>query len=319
MRDIHIVTGGAGFIGRALVRRLLAHDPECVVHVIDDGSASRLDDVETERVVLHRMDAAQLPRPPVDYDAVASIFHLAAVVGVQRAVVDGRRMMRRNRAATEGALLLARACRRARLVFASSSEVYGDTDVQPLVETATLAMPPCTSPRHGYTWEKAYGESDVLVESAEVDAVVARLFNTSGRGQSTDGGAVLPTMADAAVRGLPITVYTHAGAVPTRSFCHVDDTAAGLHLMALSGERGEIYNVGRADEIDMCKLAEVVRDAAGSDVPVLRSNRCVDRVGCMRRVPDVTKLTRLGWAPRYSTEDIVRDVVEWRREIVKCE
>lgn len=315
-----LVTGAAGFIGSHLCDHLLRAGHAVIgIDDLSSGAATPADRPHFQFIRRaidedFRFDFGQRAGPNVDV-----IFHLAAMVGVRVAIERGAEVMKRNAAATVGICAFARERMHwsqspLTVVIASSSEVYGDTDTQPLNESMPSRIPPPVSLRHGYTLEKAAAEYHLMALAAETGctAIAARLFNTVGPGQNKAYGAVVPTMAAAAIAGKPIPVHIDAsGYTTTRSFIHVMDTAAALAHLAEHGDTRTVYNVGLGEEVTMRELADVVWQAAGRPEPTVVEYIPVggDVRGCRRRVPDTGRLTATGFIPARTWVEAVAAVV----------
>lgn len=326
----YLVTGAAGFIGSHLCRQLLEADPACQVHAFDDlsgGKAANLDAAREAGGARLRVVSPDVGIWHVKRDEpFSAVFHLAAVVGVRRVLALGVRAFEQNQRITDDVVdwcrsLVDRGHPAPRLVYTSSSEVYGDVSTQPLREDMPVVLDPPTSVRACYAYEKAAAESHLLGLSAagDLSCVVARLFNTVGPRQNLNYGAVLSAMVSRALRNESLEVFVERDpfdlvATTTRSFIHVEDTAAALRALAERGEVGQVYNVGCGAELTMHDLARKVKATLGSSSAVVEVEQPTDVRGCRRRVPDPSKLMGLGWRPLKRTEDAILDLAGYLRE-----
>jgi UDP-glucose 4-epimerase len=260
-----LVTGGAGFIGSHIVRRLL--DDGRRVTVIDNlstGSRDNLADV-LDRITFVEGDI----RNPSDCDRACkgadAIFHLAALPSVPRSIKDPVACNDHN---VNGTIQLLEAARRAgarRVVFSSSSSVYGDTDVLPKVETME---PLCRSP---YATAKLAGEQYVLAyaRAGLMEGVALRYFNVFGPRQSPGSAyaAVIPLFLDAARSGGTATVF--GDGEQTRDFTYIDNVVAANMLAAYGPtERvnGWVVNAGAGSRISLNELLSLVERITGRPV-----------------------------------------------------
>jgi len=311
----YLVTGGAGFIGSHLARKLLARGGE--VYVLDDlstGSAANIEPLKAEprfHYAIGSVMDAPLVAEMVDHADV--VFHLAAAVGVFLVVESPVRTIETNVAGTETVLLQA-AKKRRKVLVASSSEVYGSSDHTRFREDDDLVLGPPTQGRWAYACSKALDEFLALAHHRErgLPAVIARLFNTVGPGQVGRYGMVVPRLVGQALAGGPITVYGDGS--QTRAFCHVADTVRAL--IGLAGDEravGGIFNVGSDQEITIRALAERVQrlvnpDAAITFLPYDEAYAPGFR-DMMRRVPDISKLRGLlGFEPTRDVDQIIAEV-----------
>jgi len=314
-----VVTGGAGFVGSHLAELLLARGFS--VHVVDDLSTGRLENlrhVEGHRDLRVTVDSVAEPRAAARVLAGADVvFHLAGVVGVRRLATQPLDVMQANLRSAE-VLLQAAADRGTPVLFASSSEVYGDGPV-PFVEDAPVTPGSTEGLRGGYACAKAMGEwlAGAHAEQRSLPVLVARLFNTVGPRQLGEHGMVLPRFVRQALRGEPLTVY--GGGAQTRCFAHVRDVARALvDLATTTSSPGRVVNVGSDVETPVATLARLVRDVAGSRSAIRHvpfSDVFPDGFSELpRRVPSVERLrAAIGWVPQTPLRAIVEDVVAYER------
>jgi UDP-glucose 4-epimerase len=317
-----LITGGAGFIGSHLAELLLGDGWE--VFALDDLSTGASRNVEelAERNDFHLVVESVLS-PSVVSELVHKcdvVYHLAAVVGVQRIVEQPGHTLLTNIQGTENVLEYCTKFRK-RVLVASSSEVYGDhPEEQLLAEDARRIYGPTTARRWAYADSKAIDEFLALAwhEERGLDCVIARLFNTVGPRQSGRYGMVIPRFVQAALRGDPLEV--HGDGTQTRCFCHVSDTVRGLNgLLDAPGTSGQIYNIGSQERIAIRALAGRVIERTGSSSEIVFvPYEDVFPHGAMEemfhREPSIEKIgAAIGWTPTRSLDEILDDVVEWTR------
>jgi UDP-glucose 4-epimerase len=314
------ITGGAGFIGSHLAERLLDRGDR--VSVLDDLSTGAMDNIAHlvgRRGFTYRIGSA-LDAPLVSemVDQADATVHLAAAVGVMLIVDKPVHTIETNVRATE-VVLNATAKKRKLTVIASTSEVYGKSTRVPFREDHDLQLGPTSHSRWAYACSKALDEWLALAYAREkhVPVIIARFFNTVGPRQTGQYGMVVPNFARQALRGEPIRVY--GSGEQSRCFGHVRDAVeALLRLMGTGGAINEVFNIGSTEEVTIRRLAELVRDAAGSSSQI----QCIPYSEAyaagfedmMRRVPDVSKLERVtGFRPSTPLSQIVADVVADQR------
>jgi dTDP-glucose 4,6-dehydratase len=198
----------------------------------------------------------------------------------------------------------------ARMILASTSEVYGDPLEHPQPETYWGNVNP-VGPRSVYDEAKRFAEALTFayrrVRSADVG--VARIFNTYGPRMRSDDGRMVPTFCTQALAGKPITV-TGTGQ-QTRSLCYVDDTVDALIALARCDYAGPV-NIGNPTELSVLHIAELIRDLAGGESPIHFLPPAQDDP--QRRCPDITVARdRLGWEPAVSYRDGLAVTVDWFR------
>lgn len=306
-----VVTGGAGFIGATLVRKLL--DLGCSVAVIDDLSGGKVANLPHHpRLSLHTLCIA--PDTAAAVDAVIGtadlVYHLASPIGV--ALAHSARYSVVESILDSGTTVI-RACRKHRcpLVITSSSEVYGQGLPRPLRETDPVMLG--TDARWGYAAAKASLEHLALGLHHDhgIPAWVVRPFNIAGPRQRPETGLVVACFVAAAAAGRPIEI--HGDGTQMRSFLHVADTAEALAAIAFNAMlAGQPVNLGNETAITIGELAQVVRRELGCDVPVI--HRPLGEIfdggftPAQTRTPDVGLLRRAtGWRPTRTIEEAVRD------------
>jgi UDP-glucose 4-epimerase len=318
----YLVTGGAGFIGSHLTDRLIEAGHH--VHVLDNLSTGRLDNVDQwadhERFTLtvgSVLDDRALER---GVEACDRIVHLAAAVGVKRILEKPVETIQTNVGGTENVLQLARYHDK-KVLVASTSEIYGkamstDDSLDALRETDDWTLGPTSKRRWAYACSKAMDEflAQAYHDEYGLSVICARFFNTVGPRQSSRYGMVIPNFVERALAEEPIEV--HGDGTQTRCFTHVHDAVrAVLDLLDAPEAEGEVFNVGRRDEISINDLAERVRDLSGSTSDI--THIPYEEVygpgfeDMKRRTPDVSKLrATIDFTPTFSLDDILRDVIE---------
>ncbi len=283
-----LVTGGAGFIGTHLVKRLLADAHQVVV--LDNFSSGLRENLKGLPVQLVEADVAAPFDIPCD-----QIYHLACPASPVFYQKDGVGTLLTAFNGTHQALLNAER-HKARILVASTSEVYGDPAVSPQPESY-FGNVNTWGPRACYDEGKRAAEALCyeFQTQGRADVRVARIFNTYGPGMRLDDGRVMTEFITAALSGRPLRL--DAAGEQTRSFCFIDDMVEGLMaLMSFDGNPGPV-NLGSADEVKLSQLAELVVAMAGSPSPIMQAPRRLDDP--MQRKPDTVLATAvLGWRPQ---------------------
>ncbi len=295
-----LVTGGAGFIGSHLVDALV--ERRARVRVLDDLSSGALGNLE------HHGDTVELQRGDVrDVEAcrrachgVQWVFHLAALVSVPRSVEDPASTIAVNVTGTANVFAASHEAGASRVVYASSSSVYGDHKGVPQREGEEGAA---LSP---YAASKAMDEqlATVLARSRGQQLVGLRFFNVYGPRQDPEGAyaAVIPRFLAAARRGTPMEI--HGDGEQSRDFVYVTDAveAALLAAGALPEACGTAYNVAGGERVTMNELAARIAEISGTRVPPVHVS---PRAGDVRHsLADLTAArTRLGYSPQVRVAD----------------
>ena len=306
-----LVAGGAGFVGSHLCEALLAEGSRVVC--LDNLQTGTMDNLRTmlrdPRFSFIEHDIIQpLPRA-LSADLV---FNLACAASPPLYQLDPVHTMMTNVVGTNNLLAFA-AEQGARLLQASTSEVYGDPDVHPQPESYHGNVNPC-GPRACYDEGKRAAETlcfDYLRQGlAEVR--VARIFNTYGPRLRASDGRVISNMIAQALAGASITVY--GDGTQTRSFCYVDDLVEGLlRLMRHEARLNHAVNLGNPNELSIAETATTIRRLTKSSSPIVFRPLPVDDP-CRRR-PDIGLAQRLlGWQPEIALGQGLERTIAWFRE-----
>lgn len=295
---VALVAGAAGLVGSSLCHYLL--DRGIAVVAMDNfltGSEVNLQPLFNHpgfELVHHDICKAlpDLSRYKLNY-----IFHLASPASPDDFDLLALEIMAVN---TRGTLHLLRLAQQtgARLLFASTSEVYGNPQVHPQPETYWGHVNPLGA-RSCYDESKRFGESLIThyARLQGVDYVLARIFNTYGPRMRLNDGRVIPNFIRALLRREPLVL--HGGGQQTRSFCYVDDLVRGLHLLMVHPEAaGQVFNIGNPQEFTIEVLATTLCEVVGVPVNlrVMSSPRPDDPE---RRCPDIQRIQQLtGWQPQ---------------------
>jgi UDP-glucuronate decarboxylase len=306
-----VVTGGAGFLGSHLCERLLAeqHDVLCVDNFYTG----------TKRNVVHLAGKPmfELMRHDITFPLYVEcdrIYNLACPASPIHYQFDP---VQTTKTSVHGAInMLGLAKRtRARILQASTSEVYGDPEIHPQTEDYWGRVNPI-GPRSCYDEGKRCAETlffDYQRQHA-LDIKVVRIFNTYGPRMLPNDGRVVSNFIVQALRGEPITLY--GDGLQTRSFCYVDDLIDGMVRMMNTpkGFHGPV-NVGNPAEFTIRELAEKVLSLTGSKSRIERKPLPQDDP--RQRQPDIALARdKLGWQPKVALEDGLKETVRYFRELL---
>ncbi|KAA3612233.1 MAG: SDR family NAD(P)-dependent oxidoreductase [Calditrichaeota bacterium] len=311
-----LITGGAGFIGSHLADKLLENGYS--VSVIDDLSTGSIQNLQQASPSPY----FQFIEGDVgDYEQVFElineadvVFHLAAAVGVDYILKNRVESIERCLQGTKTVLEIASRLQK-KVIFTSTSEVYGQNNQLPFVETGQLVIGSPQTFRWSYACAKAMDEFMALAYYKEqgLDVVITRLFNTVGPRQSAKYGMVLPRFLHQASKNEPLTVFGDGS--QTRCFCDIDDvTRALMALINCTAAVGEIVNIGSAEEVTIDELAQRIIIQSGSlsdieNIPVHEA-RGEGFDDMQRRVPDLQKIKNLiGWQPQHNLASIIENLV----------
>ena len=305
-----LVAGGAGFIGSHLCDRLI-HEGRTVI-CLDNFLTGRRANVEhllsSPRFSLMELDLIE-GAPEVEVERIYHLASPASPPGYARFPIE---TMRVNSEGTRHLLDLA-ATTRARFLYASTSEVYGDPLEHPQRETYRGNVS-STGPRSMYDEAKRFGEAltTAYQKSHAVDARIVRIFNTYGPRSDPDDGRLVPNFVVQALTERPMTVY--GDGLQTRSLCFVSDLVEGLvRVMESDRASGEIINLGNPAEHTVMEYAQMIRELAGSTSQVVFTPYAVGD-DPQRRRPDIAKAREvLAWEPSIGLEDGLSRTIEYFR------
>jgi len=307
----YVVTGGAGFIGSAIVRRLLDEGASRVVAIdnLITGREANLEEVR-QSVDLQIADIRNYSEIAPLIRGAAVVFHEAAIPSVPRSIDDPVPSHEINIDGTFNVLRAAREGQAGRVVYAASSSAYGDTLVLPKVET----MKP--EPKSPYALQKLVGEyyCNIFTDVYGLETVGIRYFNVYGPRQDPTSpySGVLSLFLKAALDHTRPTIF--GDGEQSRDFTFVEDVAElNLKAARAANVAGKIYNGGNGGRITLNQAWAMVQKLEGVDLPPVYGP---PRAGDVRdSQADTTAATRdLGHAPKYSFEDGMRLTLEWYRE-----
>jgi UDP-glucuronate decarboxylase len=303
----NLVTGGAGFLGSHLIDRLMEAGEEVIC--VDNYFTGRKDNVRHwighPRFELIRHDVTDPLRLEVD-----RIWHLACPASPVHYQFNPIKTAKTSFLGTYNMLGLARRVG-ARLLLASTSEVYGDPEVHPQPESYrgcvnTIGIRSC------------YDEGKRIAETLCFDYQrrhgteirVMRIFNTYGPRMLPDDGRVVSNFIVQALQGKPLTLYGEGS--QTRSFCYVDDLIAGMMALMNGNDPGPI-NIGNPGEFTIRQLAELVRDRIDPSLPL--TTQPLPQDDPLQRQPVIDLARReLGWEPKVSLEEGLEPTIAYFRE-----
>lgn len=301
-----IVTGGAGFIGSHLVDRLVKEG--YMVTVLDDLSTGKSRNIEgliSDRTAdFIEGSVTDLPLLKKLFHGVDTVFHMAAIPSVPRSIKEPILSHEVNATGTLDVLLAAKENRVGRVVFSSSSSVYGDTLVLPKTED----MVP--NPQSPYAVSKLVGEyyCDVFKKVYGLSTICLRYFNVFGPGQDVNSqyAAVIPKFITSCAKGEPPVIF--GDGKQTRDFTFINDVI-NANIRAGESDAAGNFNVSRGDSISINRLAEHIIRLTGSSVkPVYKEPRPGD---IMHSLADISRATAFGYSPEYDFFTGLTETVNW--------
>ena len=313
-----LITGGGGFIGSHLARKYLEKNYEVVV--IDNFSTGDRNNIVD---FINNNNFTLVEGSIFDYNMISDlildsdvIFHLAAAVGVKLIVSEPSQTIKNNLIGAQNVFRAAKKFNK-RIIFSSTSEVYGKSKNFPFKETDDLIIGSSNLSRWSYACAKLMDEflAYSYFQESNLPVTIVRLFNTVGPYQTGQYGMVIPNFVEQAIKGSDITVFGDGN--QSRCFCSVEDVVSALIKIESSDSTiGEIINIGTNEEVSINNLAELI-------IKLTKSNSNIKKIpydiayepgfeDMERRIPDILKAKHLlNWTPTQNLESILNSVIKF--------
>lgn len=304
-----LVTGGAGFLGSHLCDYLLKNDHYviCMDNLVT-GSSDNLRHIDSDKFSFIKHNITTYIEIEEDLD---SIFHFASPASPVDYLRYPIKTLKVGALGTHNVLGLAKA-KKARILLASTSEVYGDPKVHPQNEDYWGNVNP-VGPRGVYDEAKRFAEAMTMAyhKKHNIETRIARIFNTYGTRMRKDDGRVVPTFVNQALKGEDITVFGDGN--QTRSFCHVSDMIEGIYRLMMSDYILPI-NLGNPDEMTILELANHIKKITNSKSKIVFHT--LPENDPKTRKPDISRAKKiLEWEPKISFEEGIKEFIEWFKRI----
>jgi len=310
MRKRILITGGAGFLGSHLCSRFLKED----FHVIamDNLITGSLKNIEEffklENFEFHHHDVSKYVHVSGEIDYILHFASPASPIDYLKIPIQTLKV---GSLGTHNLLGLARA-KKARILIASTSEVYGDPTVHPQPESYWGNVNPI-GPRSVYDEAKRFQEAITMAYHTfhGVETRIVRIFNTYGPKMRLNDGRVLPAFVGQVLKGMDLTVYGDGS--QTRSFCYVDDLVEGIYRLLFS-DYAQPVNIGNPQEITIKQFADEIISLTGTDQKVSYVDLPIDDP--KQRKPDITKAREiLGWEPKVNRSEGLKITLDYFKSI----
>lgn len=301
-----LVTGGAGFIGSHLVERLIKDGHR--VTVIDNLSSGDKNNLRKMPVKFIYGDVVHLKEVKLPkFDEIYHLASLASPVFYQKYPIE---TILANFLGTYNLLIEAKK-NKSKILFASTSEVYGNPLVHPQNENYWGNVNPI-GVRACYDESKRIGETLMteFYRQYGVEIKIARIFNTYGPRMRSDDGRVIPNFILQALKNKPITIYGKGS--QTRSFCYITDLIDGL-IMLMDSNFSQPVNLGNPQEITILELAKKVKEITNSKAKIIFKKLPHDDP--IKRKPDISRAKKiLKWEPKISLDEGLKLTIEWFKQ-----
>jgi dTDP-glucose 4,6-dehydratase len=293
-----LITGAAGFLGSHLCDRFIKEGYQVVgMDNLITGSLKNIEHLfKLEQFEFYHHDVSNFVHVPGELDYILHFASPASPIDYLKIPIQTLKV---GSLGTHNLLGLARV-KKARMLIASTSEVYGDPTVHPQTEDYWGNVNP-VGPRGVYDEAKRFQEAITMAYHTfhGLETRIVRIFNTYGPRMRLNDGRVLPTFIGQAIRGEDLTAF--GDGTQTRSFCYVDDLVEGIYRLLLS-DHAEPVNIGNPDEITIREFAEEIIKLTNSNQKIIFKPLPQDDP--KQRQPDITKArTILGWEPKVSREE----------------
>lgn len=307
-----LITGAAGFLGSHLVKKFLNEGHHVIA--MDNLITGNLKNIEeffpNENFEFHNHDVSKFVHVAGELDYILHFASPASPIDYLKIPIQTLKV---SSYGAHNLLGLAKA-KNARIIVASTSEVYGDPLVHPQVEEYYGNVNP-VGPRGVYDEAKRYMEAVTMAYNTfhGVETRIVRIFNTYGPKMRLNDGRVLPAFIGQALRGEDLTIFGDGS--QTRSFCYVDDLVDGIHRLLLS-DHSEPVNIGNPSEITISQFAEEIIKLTGTDQKVCYHDLPVNDP--KQRKPDISKAKSiLDWEPKISREEGLEITYDYFKSLSK--
>jgi dTDP-glucose 4,6-dehydratase len=305
-----LITGAAGFLGSHLCDRFIAEGME--VLAMDNLITGNMENLEHltghPQFTFYNNDVSNFVHVPGELDYILHFASPASPIDYLKIPIQTLKV---SSLGTHNLLGLALA-KKARILVASTSEVYGDPLVHPQTEEYWGNVNP-VGPRGVYDEAKRFMEAITMAYHTYhgLETRIVRIFNTYGPRMRLNDGRVLPAFIGQALRGEDLTVFGDGS--QTRSFCYVDDLIEGIYRLLMS-DHAEPVNIGNPHEITISEFAEEIMELTGTDQKVVYKELPVNDP--MQRKPDISKAKSiLGWEPKVMREDGLKLTYDWFKSL----
>ncbi len=309
-----LITGAAGFLGSHLCDRFIKEGYRVVgMDNLITGSLRNIEHLfKLEQFEFYHHDVSKFVHVPGDIDYILHFASPASPIDYLKIPIQTLKV---GSLGTHNLLGLARA-KNARMLIASTSEVYGDPEVHPQTEDYWGHVNPI-GPRGVYDEAKRFQEAVTMAYHTfhGLETRIVRIFNTYGPRMRLNDGRVLPTFIGQAIRGEDLTAF--GDGTQTRSFCYVDDLVEGIYRLLLSDYAYPV-NIGNPDEITIREFAEEILKLTGANQKVIFEPLPQDDP--KQRRPDISKAREiLGWEPKISRAEGLKITYEYFKNLPEKE
>lgn len=309
-----LVTGGTGFVGSNLILQLI--DKSNQITSFDNYSRNSFSNEELlnnnvnliEGDITNQEDLKKIPK---DIDIV---YHLAAINGTKYFYEMPEKVLEVNLKGTLNIMNWIQSTNSKRIFFTSSSEVYGFPSIFPTPESSILSIPDPTNPRFSYSSSKITGEAIIInyAKSMGIEYTIGRLHNAYGPKMGFEH--VIPEFIRKAVKNEEFRI--NGDGTESRSFCYISDIVEEIKLITKNENgKNEIFNIGNPVETTINQLIKELEIIHGSKILPIYTE--FENPGTKRRVPDISKIKKLGFLPKISLQEGLEITYQWYKKYYK--
>ena len=325
-----LVTGGAGFIGSHLCEKLIGRGDTviCLDNLLTGSQKNIAHLLSKSNFHFLNQDTCRLFKSR-KFNKIDEIYHLASPADPNSNspvsyMAHPFETMKVNTLGTWNMCELA-IRHKAKLSFASTSEIYGDPQVTPQNENYRGNVS-TIGPRSVYDEAKRFGETIVatFVREKGLDGRITRIFNTYGPRMSIDEGRAVVNFIKQALQNKPMTIY--GDGKQTRSFCYIDDQIDGQIAVMEKGKSGEVFNIGNDDERPILEFAQIIRELVSRKLEIKKLANSKSKIvfsqplpedDPRQRKPDISKAQKiLGWKPKTKLEDGLLKTINYFKQLL---
>lgn len=303
------ITGGAGFIGSAIVKFFIERGHEVTIY--DDfsrGNARRLINLDNVRLINGDIRDFDLLQNTLTKNKFGTVVHLAYINGTQNFYSRPKEVLDVALIGMQNVVKIISSVGTKRFYLASSSEVYQNPGIFPTPEDVSLVVPDPNNPRYSYGLGKIVQEFMALQYLSNVEKVVIfRPHNIYGKDMGF--GHVIPELFSKISKSGQEGVTLKGNGKQTRSFCYIDDFMRAFQILDSSNEASGIYNIGSKDEISVLTLASLISDFYGGNKKFVFTPEPIGETA--RRLPDLNKMEKLGYSPVVSITEGLGKYFTW--------
>jgi len=308
MKNI-LITGGAGFIGSNLTKSIYAHNDSsisCVDNLSTSSKKNIINFIHNNHYTFIEKDINE----PISFDnrKIKEIYHLACPASPLQYQKHPLRTLNTSFIGTKNILDIA-VMNKSKLLFTSTSEVYGDPNINPQNESywGNVNM---LGPRACYDEGKRAAETLCYEykNEFEIDIKIVRLFNTYGPNMAIKDGRLISNIIVQALKGDDLTIF--GDGKQTRSFCFVDDLVSGLQLAMKSNDFNNPINLGNPHEVQILEVVSLIREMTNSTSNIVFMETAIDDP--RQRRPDISKAKKyLNWEPKIDLKSGLKQTIEY--------